>query len=187
MSRYTTCETLISVAADSTALTASTTPTTILHPTALVGLPLNYFRVESILRITAWGRITTVVTTPGTLQLDVRLGAINVFSSGLMTLNVVAKVNVGWKLQVEMTCRTIGSGTAAAFFGQGLWTSEAVIGNPVPTAGGSASHVLPYNAAPAVGAGFDSTAAQTLNLFGTWSLNNANSIQTHQYMVESMN
>jgi len=70
---------------------------------------------------------------------------------------------------------------------QGTWTSEAVIGAALPAAGGAGVHLLP-NAAPAVGTGFDSTAAQAVNLFGTWSVANAaNSILTHQYMVESLN
>jgi hypothetical protein len=47
-------------------------------------------------------------------------------------------------------------------------------------------HMLP-NAAPAVGTGFDSTVDMVLDLFGTWSLNNANSIQVHQYAATLSN
>jgi hypothetical protein len=65
--------------------------------------------------------------------------------------------------------------------------SEAVIGSPLPTVGGIGELLIPVGA-PTVGTGFDSTAAQTVDLFGTWSVANAaNSIQVHQYMLESVN
>jgi hypothetical protein len=104
-----------------------------------------------------------------------------------MALNIVAKTNVPWILEWIMTCRAIGSGTTSNLMHQGAWTSEAVIGSPLPSAGGAGTHLLP-NAAPAVGTGFDSTAAQTVDLFGTWSVANAaNSIQVHQYKIEALN
>jgi hypothetical protein len=37
--------------------------------------------------------------------------------------------------------------------------------------------------APAVGSNFDSAASQVVDMFGTWSLNNANSIQVHQFKM----
>jgi hypothetical protein len=70
---------------------------------------------------------------------------------------------------------------------QGIWSSEAVIGSALPSVGGAGAHMLPISTAPAVGTGFDSTASQAVNLFGTWSLNNANSILTHQFTLESLN
>jgi hypothetical protein len=69
---------------------------------------------------------------------------------------------------------------------QGEWTSESVIGSGVPTAGGAGTHMLP-NAAPAVGTGFDSTVSMIVDLFATWSLNNANSILVHQYELADLN
>ena len=39
------------------------------------------------------------------------------------------------------------------------------------------------NATPAVGTGFSSVAAFTVDLFATWSLNNANSIQSHGFIL----
>jgi hypothetical protein len=37
--------------------------------------------------------------------------------------------------------------------------------------------MLPYNAAPANGSGFDNGASQLIDLLATWSISNANSIQ----------
>jgi len=173
-------ETLIWSAVDGAALTASTTPTSILHASAKCALPANFFYVGRRLTLKACGRVSNIVTAPGTLTLDVRLGGVIVANGGAMALNIVAKTNVPWMLQWELTCRAIGATTTANIMHQGIWSSESVIGSALPTAGGAGQHMLP-NAAPVVGTGFDSSAAQTLDLFATWSLNNANSILCHQF------
>ena len=183
-------ETLMNQNVDGTALTASTTATSILHATAKLQLPPNFFRIGKMLKIAAAGRISTV-TTPGTLTLDIRLGpaappTIVVANGGAMTMNATAKTNVPWYLEWVLTCRAVGNSTAANLMHQGVWTSEAVVGSSAPTAGGAGSHLLP-NAAPAVGTGFDSTVGLFLDLFATWQTNNANSIQTHQFRVEDLN
>ena len=186
MSQQTWNESLLVSSTDSTALTASITPTSIIPAAGVYTLPANFFYVSRKIRIFAHGRITNIVTTPGTLTLDVRLGAVIAANGGAMALNIVAKTNVPWTLIWDLTCKTIGSGTSATLTHQGLWRSESVIGSPLPTAGGAGAHMLP-NTAPGAGTGFDSTAAQQLNLFGTWSLSNANSIQTHQFELVNLN
>ena len=193
MSLQTWQETLIATNVDGAAVTNTTTPTSILGGTgtgasqAKLTLPSNFFYVGRVLKITAQGRISTVVTTPGTLTLDVRFGAVIVANGGPMSLNVVAKTNVPWWLEWVLTCRAIGSGTTSNLMHQAQWQSEAVIGSPLPTVGGVGSLLIPVSA-PAVGTGFDSTAAQTVDLFGTWSVANAaNSIQLHQYKLEALN
>jgi hypothetical protein len=179
---------LVGVAnADSTALTASTTPTSILHSSSRTVLPSGYFdRVGKAIRITAKGRMSNIVTTPGTLTLDVRMGpafppTIVVWNGGAISLNVVAKTNLCWSLDLDLHCRAIGSGTSANLIGIGRFTSECVVG---ATALQPLTIFLPASA-PAVGTGFDSTVANVIDLFGTWSLNNANSILTHTYTLEA--
>jgi len=74
--------------------------------------------------------------------------------------------------------------------GQGYFTSEAVIGSPLPSAGGSGTIILPYNTAPAVGSGFDSTDAQVVDLHHTQTQSGgtpAESITLHQYILEALN
>lgn len=186
MSIQTWQETLITAQVDGTALTASTTATSILPTAAKYTLPANYFQVGRALRVGVLGRISNVVTTPGTLTLELKFGSVIVASSGAISLNIVAKTNVPWWLEWHLTCRAIGSGTAANLMHQGVWQSESVVGSPLPTVGGNGSLLIPVGA-PAVGTGFDSTATQQVDLFATWSLNNANSIQTHQFRLESLN
>lgn len=187
MSKQSWSETLITAQTDGAALASSTTPTSLLPPAAKFTLPANFFEIGKKLRIAARGRISTLVTSPGTLALDVRFGAVIVAAGGAMALNVVAKVNVPWELEMHLTCRAIGQSTSANLMWQAKFWSEAVVGAPLPTVGGSGMLLLPASA-PAVGTGFDSTAAQAVDFFGTWSVNNAaNSVQLHQYCLESLN
>lgn len=175
---------------DGTALASSTTATSILPAGSKFTLPSTYFDAINgkTLRIRAGGRISTVVTTPGTLTLDVRFGSVAVFSSGAMTLNTTAQTNVNWIYEADLTIRTVGASTSAAVLGQGKFASHAVIGSPAPTAGGAGVHMLPYNAAPAAGTGFDSTAAQTVDFYATWSVSNAsNSITLHTFSLLALN
>jgi hypothetical protein len=173
-----------------TALTASTTPTSILPGQAKYTMPANFIDVVGKkFRLTAAGRITTVVTTPGTLTLAVRMGptsGIVAAASQAFALNIVAKTNVSWYLDLLLTARAIGASTSANFMHMGTWASEAVIGSPLPSAGGIGVHSWQASA-PAVGTGFDSTVANIIDLYATWSLNNANSILCEDFALESLN
>lgn len=172
-----------------TALANSTTQTSLMLGNAgeQPMLPARYFdRIGAGLKVRASGRISTVVTTPGTLNLYLRFGSIDVFDSGAMTLNTTAQTNVHWFLELELFARAIGAGTAANLIaGVCRFHSHAVIGSPAPTAGGAGAHMLPYNAAPAAGAGFDSTAAQLLDLQAKWSVANAsNSLRLETFAAD---
>ena len=175
---------------DSTALTASTTETSILNAQAKYVQPANTIDVigkKFIIR--AHGRISNIVTTPGTLTMKVKLGPtanIAIGTSQAFALNVVAKTNVAWFLDLAVTIRSVGNGTVATAFVQGQFTSESVIGSPLPSVGGVGTHMW-QAATPVVGTGFDSTVDNIWDLTGTWSLNNANSIQSHGYELSLEN
>ena len=179
---------LVNSQVDGTALTNSTTPTSILPGQSKFTLAANYIQtIGTDIEFRAAGRISTVVTTPGTLTFDLKFGSVIVATSGALALNVVAKVNVTWELVWRLTARAVGGSTTATLMHTGRWASEAVIGSPLPSVGGSGILLIPASA-PAVGTGFDSTAAQQVDLFATWSVANAsNSILVHQAMLESLN
>lgn len=189
MSRQIWEETFASLEVDGAALANSTAATSLFGSSnaASAGkftLPANYFDVGRTLRVTARGRVSTLATTPGNLTLDVRFGSVIVFNGGVMALNISAKTNVTWELTADLVCRAIGSGTTANVLGIGKWLSEAAASS---TATEAAIYMLP-GSAPAVGTGFDSTVAQQIDLFGTFSVANAaNSIQMHQFMLEALN
>ena len=153
MSNQTWVQTLISSQVDSTALTASTTPTSILPPAARFVIPANYFQIGSSLRLRAYGRISTV-TTPGTLTFAFMLGPtsnIVAFTSGTVALNATATTNQSWSLEIILTCRAIGSVTAANLMGSGRWLSRSTLGAPAVGTTVGVGEVLLPDTAPVVG------------------------------------
>lgn len=173
---------ILEVIEDGAALANSTSPTSLLPASAKeAAFGIGHFARGKVVAFEFSGRISTVVTTPGTLTLAFRIGSVDVFSSGAMTLNTTAQTNTHWTLRGELVCRATGTGTSTTLFPKGCtFTSHAVIGSPAPTAGGAGVHLLPYNTAPAVGSGFDFTGAQGVDLMATWSVANAsNSITLH--------
>jgi hypothetical protein len=177
--------TLISSAVDGTAVTGTSTGS-VLPAAAKLTTAANFFgHAGQMLRIHAAGRVSNIVTTPGTLTLAVALGPtsnITAWSSGAVSLNATAKTNVSWTLDLVLTVRAVGSGTSANLIGVGNWTSESVVGS----ASGTALSALCPASAPAVGTGFDSTVSNILDLQATFSLT-GNSITCHQFDVEAIN
>ena len=162
-------EPLCSLIADGTAVTAAARTSLTTGAVSQASRPIlaaNRLRIGDIVMVEATGRISSVITTPGTTLFDLAFGAslgTAVMSSGAILLDsVAAHTNVGWVLKMEGTVRTIG--TAASFFWQGYWSSEDIIGVPATAPKGVLTALLPWNAAPALGATFDSTVAQLIDL-----------------------
>jgi hypothetical protein len=174
-SSYTDGPTLTAAAA------ASCVPTYV--PTTL---PAGYWQIGRMWRLTASGRISCAVTTPGTARFDLRLGGVVAFDTLAIPLNIVAKTNVPWFLQALMTCRAVGSGTSANLITQAFWLSEAALNVAVPATGpGPGGNTLPYNTAPVVGTGFNSQSALTLDFFFTQTVATG-SMTVHQFMIEQL-
>lgn len=152
---------------------------------ARITLPQCYFSIGKILRITAHGRISCAVTTPGTARWDVRLGGTAVFDTAALNLNVVAKTTVPWWLEILLTCRAVGNVALTTFMGCAQFQSEAVVGSPLPSAGGNGTLLAPVGA-PAVGTGVDGTSALTFDTFFTQTVASG-SMTMHQYLVQSLN
>ena len=160
-------ETLLSSQADGTAVTAASR-TSMTANTTQARFTLPAGKVKNIgdqFRLTAGGRISNVVTTPGTARFDLGFGSNVVFDTQAMPLNTTAKTNVGWWLDAIGTVRAVG--TSASIMWQGRWQSESVIASAAAASGGSGSFVVPYNTAPAVGATFDSTISNLIDFFFT--------------------
>lgn len=173
---------LVNIKGDGPTLVAAASASC-LPQAAKIGLPSNFFdTINQMLLIELWGRLSCAVTTPGTARFDVRLGGTVIFDGLAVPLNIVAKNNVGFHLKLALTLREIGA--AAAFHGQGLFVSEAVIGSPLPSAGGSGAILLPFNTAPVLGTTFDSSAAQGFDMNFTQNVATG-SMTVHQAVVES--
>ena len=174
------------ISQDGPALGNSVVATSLLTAASKIVVPASVFQVGNVFRIEATGRVSNIITTPGTLTLDIRFvssaGTVIVANGGAMSLNIVAKTNVPWYLYWLFTVRA--AGITANLMHQGGWVSESVVGSPLPTVGSAGEALLP-NAAPVVGSNFNSSLDQTLDLFGTWSIANAgNTLQVHQLIVE---
>jgi len=97
--------------ADQTAVTGTSEAG--LWPTTFTSLAANDLKAEKVIRITAWGLMTTAASSPGTLTITPRYGT----STGGTTLGISAasatlttsQTNVAWYLTATATCRTVGS------------------------------------------------------------------------------
>jgi len=191
MTEYSYSETLITAQSAGTTLTGSTTPTSLLPTAARYTLPPGFFTgAGKALRIKAAGQLGNIVTTPGTLTLDVRMGPtsnIIVFNGGAMQLSSTAHTALPFVLEILLTCRSVGGSTTATLMGQGSMTAQALSLTAVADSATTPATLLLPNASPAVGTGFDSTVAMVVDLFGTFSLNNANAITVQQYWLEAVN
>lgn len=180
-------QTLVTAQGDGTAITNSVTQASIIPAQAKYTLAANFVDVPGkAFRITATGRLSNVVTTPGTLLFQVLFGAAVVANNGAaaIALNVAAKTNVTFQLLIELVARTVGAGTAATMMWVMQLTSESVVG---AAAGTTATAFLPASA-PAVGAGFDSTVSNVVDLQAKFSVATATTaITLHTYTLESVN
>lgn len=178
-------ETLITAQGDGSALTAAAAASAI-PPAAKYTLPANFFRhVGQQIRVLASGRISSVITTPGTARFDLRFGATVVFDGLAVLLETAAAyTNVGWYLDVLLTCRTIG--TSATLIGQGTLTAANLLGVPATAPKPALPAMLPWNSAPAVGNTFDSTATQVVDLYFTQTVATG-SMTLHQYSLIALN
>lgn len=169
--------------ADGPTLTAAAAASCIPTVNRLI-LPNNYWREEKQWMVWMSGRISCAVTTPGTGRLDLRTGpsgTIVAFDTGALGLNIVAKTTVPWQFFARITCRSVGTGTGTTLFGLGNFQSEALVGSPLPSVGGNADLLCPVGT-PAVGTGFDNTAANAVDFFFTQTVATG-SFTVHQYEV----
>ena len=162
-------QTLATAQVDGSALTNTTTATSILPATAKWTVPAGYLKIGDIIRVKAGGRISTAAATPGTLTFDVRAGTSTViFNGGASGTLATSASNLSWLLDAQLTVRAVG--TSASTLGMGVLHSAALSATtPVM--------LLPASA-PAVGSTFDSTASFVLDLYATWSVASASNTLT---------
>lgn len=185
MSRQTWQQAVITAESDGNALSNTTTATSILPTHARWLMPANFLDVGMAFRFRAFGRLSNVATTPGTLTLDLRLGGAVVFNGGAMQLSTTAHTSVPFEWEGMLTTRAIGG--AANLLGQAKFFSQAAnLSGADPTSGHS--FLMTPNTAPAVGTNFDSTASAQWDLFAAFSIANAgNGLTLHQFVLEALN
>jgi hypothetical protein len=181
-------ETLVVGVTDGPTLTAAARASCIPVASRIV-LPNSYFYVGKVIKVMMGGRISCAVTTPGTARFDICLGSAGttvVFDTLALNLNIVAKTTVPWYFEAKLVCRTVGNATGTTMFPMGCYfASEAVIGSAAPAAGSNGSLLVPVGT-PAVGAGFDNTAASALDVFFTQTVATG-SLTVHSFQVDALN
>jgi hypothetical protein len=189
MSLQTWQETLVTQVAAGSSFGTFTTAKTVINPQALYVLPAGFFTIGKRLRISVWGGIGTLVTTPGTITFQVMIGSVIAFTTGAIQLNATAHTNLPFQLTIDLTCRAVGNSTNANLMGQGTINSKVVTVTAGQTDGANTNSVILVPAtAPAVGTGFDSTIANILDFWAGFSISDAaNTIKIEQYTVEALN
>ena len=187
MSGYSWAETLVTGQAAGSNLTASTTATSLLPAGSVFTLPANFFSAPGKqLKIIAAGQLGNIVTTPGTLTIDVRFGGSTVvFNGGAMQLSSTAHTALPFWLEILLTCRAVGA--SGNLMGQGRMTAQSLSLTAVADSTTTPATLLLPNTTPAVGTSFSTLVAQSVDLFGTFSLSNANAIQVQQYSLIALN
>jgi hypothetical protein len=172
---------LITQQIDGTAVSNTSSQTSVLPGAAKFTLPANLLAIGTAFKIYAGGRISTVVTTPGTVTWAVKFGSVEVFNSGALAQNTTAQTNATWLLEIDLICRSIGASTSATMFGIGKYITRAAVGSAAVATSGVLVQPIP-DTAPGAGTGFDSTASQQVDLLVTPSVANAtNSIRSDFY------
>lgn len=182
-------EMVVTQQAAGTLFTTYTTAKTVINPQALWTMPAGYLFIGRKIRVSVQGAISNIVTTPGTINFQIKIGSVAAFDTGAMQLNATAHTTLPFWLDIEATCRSLGSGTSATLMGLARATGKMF----TSTAGQTDSAqdmptLLAPATAPAVGTGFDSTIANIVDFWAGFSISNAgNGVQIQQYSIEFPN
>lgn len=166
-----------------------TTAKSIINPEALWTVPAGFFKnVGTTVEIDVWGAISNIVTTPGLMNFQIKMGPtanIVVFDTGNIQLNATAHTTLPFHLKIKLTLDSVGSGVTAKFRGQAEIRGVMFTKTAGQVDGVNSETVIQVpQTAPAVGTGFDSTIANIFDLWAGFTISAAgNGVQIHQYAV----
>jgi hypothetical protein len=182
-------ETLVAQSVAGSTFATYTTAKTVIPATNLITLPANWWYIGRSLRINVAGAISNIVTTPGLMNFQVKIGSVAAFDTGNIQLNATAHTTLPFWLEILLTCRAVGSSTSANLMGLAKATGVMFTSTAGQTDGANTmTTVLAPAAAPVVGTGFDSTIANILDFWVGFTISNAaNLIRIDQYLVQGLN
>jgi hypothetical protein len=170
-----------------TAQSMLTTATATEAASGFIQLPSGFFQRGSILEIDFVAGISNRVTGPDTFTIQVMVGATIAFTTGAINLTTTAHTTIPAVGTITLTCNAVGNGSQCKLRGQCVISGQ-MIAMAASLADGAANTgwAMAPNTAPALGTGFDSTVANTLDFFVAQSVSNAgNGFQLQQYRVTS--
>lgn len=171
-------ETLITQHAAGGAFNTFTTAKLVTNGQAMRLLDPGFWTVGRSAQIRVRGAISNIVTTPGLMNFQVKMGTlaapITVWDSGNVQLNATAHTLLPFALDIDLRCDSEGDGTLAKLIGVGvlrgvMFTKTAAQVDGVNTE----STILVPVTTPAVGTGFDSTIANLFQFWSGFSISNA--------------
>lgn len=185
--KQTFAETLWAMQSDGVSLTNTLTETSLLNNQDKLTLPAGYFDAPGkAIRIRGMGRLSNLVTTPGTLTLKLYFGATNVFNGGAMQLSSTAHTTLPFWFDIQLVCRAIGA--SSNLMGQGFIKGQPLSLTAVADSTTTIADLMIPNVTPVVGTNFDSSVLQQVDLKGAFSVANAaNLVQLHQFYIEALN
>src|ERR1700729_1637498 len=95
-------QTLASQKTNGTLFNTYTTAKSVLNVTELVNMPGNYLQLGSKLRVKAWGGLSNIVTTPGTVTFQIMMGSIVAFTSGALQMTTTANTLAPFRLEATL-------------------------------------------------------------------------------------
>jgi hypothetical protein len=152
-------------------------------------IPGDDWELGKMLWVRASGAISNVVTSVPSFTFEFRLGPtsnIVAFTTGALLTSTTAHTNVPFFLDIQLTCRSIGSGTSGTLMGQAVASSRAFIDAGATADITTLGHpvLLAPETAPAVGTGFDTNVSNIADLFVSCSASSAsNGVTLHQYQL----
>jgi hypothetical protein len=159
----------------------STALTSLLDSLSKTSVSPNFFKVGDKLLIEAWGQTTLTITTPGTKKFTVRFGSVDVFASPAFALNTSGGT-FNWRLSIVLTLFTVsGSPALWAWRGNCMFSSQAVIGSPSPSSGGS-DNLFGPEGAQVDGTAYDNSVSQVIDLLETNTVASGDIL--HHYILE---
>jgi hypothetical protein len=182
-------ECVATVRASSTLFTTYTTAKSVIDPTGLWTMPPNYLYVGRKIRVRVAGAISNIVTTPGLMNFQLKIGGVAAYDTGNIQLNATAHTTLPFFLDISAVCQAVGSGTNAKLLGIG--TAEGLMftrtAGQTDDAQGMQTIVVPQTN-PAQGTGFDSTIANIIDLWAGFTISNAgNGVRIDEYSLEFLN
>jgi hypothetical protein len=181
-------ESIISQHAAGTLLNTFTTAKSVINAQAQALLPAAFWYPGKEVEIKVRGAISNIVTTPGTINFQVKLGSIatpiTVFDTGAIQLNATAHTTLPFWLDILLRCDTEGGGTAAKLMGLGKVSGVMFTKTAGQVDGVNSETVITVPVtAPIVGTGFDSTIVNALDFWAGFSISNAgNGVRIDQYL-----
>lgn len=165
--------------ADNAAVTLSTTALDLWLVAQFSTLPANYWTPGKTIKMTAFGKITTVLT-PGNLVASLSSNAAvntSLVSSAAIALTA-SQTNLSWRMEGYITCRSIGTAGTMQMHGH-FFANNAVVAstsNPI---------LIPASAPTTVTQ--DTTVASAARMEVSRSGSTAETMQTTALYIEALN